>query len=65
MSVRLPPHRHCPQCDDPIPEDREFCSEECREEQVAKKRRNSRRMLLFYIAAIIGLMALWVYTILF
>ncbi len=60
MPVRLPPHKHCLNCEDPIPEDRDYCSEECMLEHGLKKKQGSRKMTLFYVGAAIALLLLWV-----
>lgn len=62
MSVRLPPHKHCPNCEDPIPEDRDYCSQECMLEHETKQRRGSRKMTLFYVAAGLILVLLWAFS---
>lgn len=54
MPVGLPPHSHCLGCDDPIPEGEEFCSAECRKNLMDKRKRDSRRMAIFYIGAAIA-----------
>ena len=36
MPLRLPPHSHCRVCEEIIPEEEEFCSPECTEEQRLK-----------------------------
>jgi predicted nucleic acid-binding Zn ribbon protein len=60
MPVHLPPHKHCPGCNDPIPEDKEYCSEECMVAHKVKEKRGSTRMKLFYIVAAAILVLLWV-----
>lgn len=62
MPVRLPPHKHCLNCDDPIPEDSDYCSEECMVEHKVKQKQGSRKMLLFYVVAGVVLVLLWVFT---
>lgn len=62
MVVRLPPHRHCPNCNEPIPEDQQYCSERCETEVVGRKKREERRNLYFYIIAIVAIVALWLVT---
>jgi predicted nucleic acid-binding Zn ribbon protein len=60
VAVRLPPHKHCLNCEDPIPEDRDYCSEECMVTHKVKQKQGSRKMLLFYVAAAIALVAIWI-----
>ncbi len=62
MAVRLPPHKHCLNCEDPIPEDRDYCSEECMVQHKTRGKQGSRKMALFYVAAAIVLILLWVLT---
>ena len=62
MVVRLPPHKHCPNCDDPIPEEENYCSEQCMVDHKIKEKKGSRKMTYFYIAAAAALIALWVLT---
>ena len=56
MAATLPPHSHCFYCDNPIPEGEEFCSEECMNALKAKRKKESRRMLYFYVGAAIAFM---------
>ena len=60
MPVHLPPHKHCLGCDDPIPEDKDYCSEECMITHKVKEKRGSARMKLFYIVAAAILILLWI-----
>lgn len=60
MPVHLPPHKHCLSCDDPIPEDKDYCSEECMIAHKVKQKRGSTRMKLFYLVAAAILVLLWV-----
>jgi predicted nucleic acid-binding Zn ribbon protein len=60
MAVTLPPHKHCPNCEGPIPETKDYCSEECMVKSQINKKRGSRKMLVFYIVAAIALVAIWV-----
>jgi predicted nucleic acid-binding Zn ribbon protein len=62
MKVHLPEHSHCLACGDPVPANELYCSEECRQEQEAKKRKNKQRNLLFYIVAIVAIVAVWIYS---
>ncbi|MCX6650233.1 MAG: DUF2116 family Zn-ribbon domain-containing protein [Methanomassiliicoccales archaeon] len=49
----LPEHSHCLNCDEPIDEGQEYCSDDCRQkaEGEAKKVRN-RNMVFFGLAAV-------------
>jgi predicted nucleic acid-binding Zn ribbon protein len=49
-------------CEEPIPEDRDYCSEQCMVESKVKQKRGSRKMLLFYVVAAIALIAIWVFS---
>jgi predicted nucleic acid-binding Zn ribbon protein len=60
MTVRLPPHSHCLECDDPVEEGIEYCSDRCREKSAAKKKKSSTRMWLFYAIAGTALVLFWV-----
>jgi predicted nucleic acid-binding Zn ribbon protein len=53
MTDILPDHSHCIMCDEPIPEDEEFCSDKCKEEYHYKVKKEARRMNYFYITAIV------------
>ncbi len=59
MVVRLPPHKHCLNCEEPIPEDRDYCNEECMVKSKVKEKQGSRKMMIFYILAAIALVAIW------
>ena len=58
MPASLPPHSHCVYCDEPIPEGQEFCSDECKNAFMAKRKKTSRRMAIFYIGAAIAFMVI-------
>jgi predicted nucleic acid-binding Zn ribbon protein len=63
MVVRLPPHKHCLNCEEPIPEEGiDYCSEQCMVEHKVKTKKGSRKMTLFYIAAAVALLVLWLLT---
>ena len=59
-AVHLPPHKHCLNCDEPIPEDKDYCNEECMISHKIKEKRGSTRMKIFYIGAVVALVLLWV-----
>lgn len=56
MAASLPPHSHCFYCDDPIPEGEEFCSKECKKSLMDKRKKTSRKMLIFYVGAAVAFM---------
>ena len=56
MPASLPPHSHCMWCDDPIPEGEDFCSQECKNALMTKRKKDSRRMFIFYVGAAIVFM---------
>jgi predicted nucleic acid-binding Zn ribbon protein len=60
MAVHLPPHKHCLNCEDPIPETKDYCSEECMIKSKINKKRGSRKMMMFYVVAAIALVAIWI-----
>lgn len=62
-SVRLPPHRHCKNCKEPIPEDRWYCSQECEAAGRINEKGTSRKNLLFYGLAIAAVIALWLISV--
>jgi predicted nucleic acid-binding Zn ribbon protein len=62
MKVHLPEHSHCRECGDPVPDDKVYCSDECREEREAKERKNRQRNIIFYIVAIVAVVAIWLYS---
>jgi predicted nucleic acid-binding Zn ribbon protein len=51
----LPEHSHCLNCDDPVEEGQEYCSEECRlkVESDARKERNKNYFLYGMIAVVL------------
>jgi predicted nucleic acid-binding Zn ribbon protein len=57
-AVRLPPHRHCLQCDDPIPEEDSFCSEECERKYTTKKTKSRRKTIYLYVGTMAALIIL-------
>ncbi|MDW5562292.1 MAG: DUF2116 family Zn-ribbon domain-containing protein [Methanomassiliicoccus sp.] len=60
MPVHLPPHKHCLYCDDPISEDKDYCSDDCMIAHKVKEKHSSTRMKLFYIIAVAALVLLWI-----
>jgi predicted nucleic acid-binding Zn ribbon protein len=60
MAVHLPPHKHCLNCEGPIPESKDYCSEECMIRHKVKEKSGSRKMKLFYVVAAVALVAIWV-----
>lgn len=60
MTVHLPPHKHCLNCEGPIPETKDYCSEECMINSKIKEKSGSRKMKFFYVVAAVVLVALWV-----
>ena len=57
MTLRLPPHSHCLECEDPIDEEESFCSEGCRLSYERKESVRKRKMMTFYIIVIILILA--------
>jgi predicted nucleic acid-binding Zn ribbon protein len=54
MNIPLPPHRHCPVCNEPMGETVQFCSDDCRQQYVTKKKTSNKKTTYIYaIAAII------------
>jgi predicted nucleic acid-binding Zn ribbon protein len=51
MAASLPPHAHCFYCDEPVPEGETFCSAECKKALMDKRKKDSRKMLIFYMGA--------------
>ncbi|MBI0583014.1 MAG: DUF2116 family Zn-ribbon domain-containing protein [Methanomassiliicoccus sp.] len=62
MSVRLPPHSHCLNCEEPVPEGEQYCSEKCMVESKVKQKQSSVRNKLFYVIAAVALVLLWLFT---
>ncbi len=58
MPERLPPHSHCVQCDNPIPEGETYCSEECRNAKSVVDNKSSRRNWIFIVVVVVILVAL-------
>ncbi|MBC7108057.1 MAG: DUF2116 family Zn-ribbon domain-containing protein [Methanomassiliicoccales archaeon] len=58
MPQPLPPHTHCLNCDDPIPEDQDFCSEKCKDSYQERIKKERRRMMYFYIVAIVAIIGI-------
>ncbi|MDD1770581.1 MAG: DUF2116 family Zn-ribbon domain-containing protein [Methanomassiliicoccales archaeon] len=62
MPERLPPHSHCVQCDNPIQEGEEYCSDECRQARKIANQKSNRRSWIFVIIVIAALIVLGVLT---
>ncbi|MCQ5375340.1 MAG: DUF2116 family Zn-ribbon domain-containing protein [Methanomassiliicoccales archaeon] len=58
MPHPLPPHTHCLNCDNPIPEDQDFCSEKCKDAYQERMKKERRRIMYFYVAAIIAIIGI-------
>jgi len=58
MPERLPPHSHCLNCEVPIAEDEIFCSDKCKVVHDGKARKEKRRMMYFYLIAIVAIVAI-------
>lgn len=56
MALKLPPHSHCLECEEPIDEGETFCSEGCRSRYEERERLRKRKMMMFYLAAFILIM---------
>lgn len=48
MALRLPPHSHCQNCEGPVSEGEEFCSEECMRAKARVKRAEKSKSITFY-----------------
>ena len=62
MSVALPQHRHCVHCSAPIPEDQIYCSEECKNAHEGRKKKSDRKLMVFYIVAMVAITLIWVFA---
>jgi predicted nucleic acid-binding Zn ribbon protein len=62
MPERLPPHSHCIQCDNPIQEGQDYCSDECRQARKVEREKSNRRQWIFVIIVIAALIVLGVLT---
>jgi predicted nucleic acid-binding Zn ribbon protein len=54
----LPEHSHCLQCDDPVDEGQEYCSEECRAAAQSEAKKERTRNTLFFVIAAVLLIAI-------
>ncbi|MGM0509929.1 MAG: DUF2116 family Zn-ribbon domain-containing protein [Thermoplasmatota archaeon] len=45
----MEPHKHCQICGKPVPLDKDFCSEKCREDYSDLMKKKKRRMYIIYI----------------
>jgi len=61
MSVRLPPHAHCVNCENPIPEDEKFCSEECEQAFLGRSKKEKNKNALFYILVLGSFVLVWIF----
>ncbi|MGD1060576.1 MAG: DUF2116 family Zn-ribbon domain-containing protein [Methanomassiliicoccales archaeon] len=62
MPERLPPHSHCVQCDNPVQEGEQYCSDECRQARKLANQKSNRRTWIFFIIVIAALVVLAVLT---
>ncbi len=46
-------HKHCKICNKPVPLDRDFCSEKCREEYQEFMDKRRKRQYIFYILLVV------------
>ncbi|AEF97029.1 DUF2116 family Zn-ribbon domain-containing protein [Methanotorris igneus] len=53
----IPPHRHCLNCGISIPPEESFCSQKCKEEFIAKRKKMMRSQQIFFIAMLIIIFA--------
>jgi len=53
MPERLPPHTHCIQCDNPVPEGEEYCSEECKATYQKRMKDGTRRSWIFFAVVVV------------
>lgn len=60
VAVKLPEHSHCAFCGDPVPFREEYCNEECRAGEESRKTAEKRRDLMFYVSAVVVIVALFV-----
>ncbi len=57
------PHRHCPVCNGVCPEDKQYCSDECRLKTIQKKK-GSKKKTYIMIAVWGGVIAVFIILIL-
>ena len=57
MPERIPPHRHCKECGKPVQLDEIFCSDKCETAFKTKLRTRRNRLYLFYMMAVLILIA--------
>ena len=56
MSALLPPHSHCYFCDAPTTEGENFCSVDCENKLKEKRKKDSRKVLFFYVGTALAFM---------
>lgn len=57
-SVKLPDHSHCRYCGDPIPFGEEYCDDGCRKADHDRESREKLKDSLFYVSAIVVVIAI-------
>lgn len=53
VSIPLPPHTHCQNCNSPIPDDMKYCSDECKVAYEGKIKKERKHLIILYVVAIL------------
>lgn len=56
--ARLPEHSHCKFCGDPVPFGQDYCDDRCRADDIEREAGEKRKEILFYVSAIVVIIAL-------
>ena len=56
--ARLPEHSHCKFCGDPVPFGQDYCDERCRVDDMEREAGEKHKEILFYVSAIVVIIAL-------
>ena len=54
------PHKHCPVCNRMMPEDQDYCSEECRLIATKEKKGSKKKIALFVIIYVAVIAAMFI-----
>lgn len=53
------PHKHCPVCNKMIPEDEDYCSEECRMIATKEEKGSKKKIIIFVVIYIVVIVAMF------
>ncbi len=64
-STEIFPHKHCPRCKEMIPEDEEYCSEECKAIVESKDKKGKKTIFIFIGIYAVVLVVMILFMVLF